>query len=128
MGEKNLLTAVEVCAILEACAKAQVRELKFGALYVNRGPQSPVESESVPAALGAPAPVQLPTPIPVAAMTEAQHTQQSAAAIEQAELEAKEERLALLAIEDPVEYERQVMAGELEENGPNAGSVDDEEA
>jgi hypothetical protein len=40
-------------------------------------------------------------------------------ALEQDELLAKEERLRMLLIEDPMEFERQLAAGELIDDEPN---------
>lgn len=125
--QNNLLTSDEVCSILKACAESKVRELKFGGLYVSFGPQALEEQIHImlpPAASEPVAPTSAPPP--VAEMTEAQHTIQTSESLAQAEIEAKEDQLALLAIENPVEFERQLMNGELED-GPSAES-DDEEA
>lgn len=56
-------------------------------------------------------------------MTDKQHAQQTKDSIADDEARVKEERLSLMAIEDPLEYERLVTQGELQE-----ATEDDDEA
>lgn len=101
------LTAVEVCAILKACGEAQVRELKLGNLHVTfRRPASGgVRAEAPPP----PADTEISAANPIT--TDRRDT------VERNILK-KEEELSQLMIENPAEYERALLEGELEEGGP----------
>lgn len=60
---------------------------------------------------------------PVAALTESQHEQQNKEAMEVDEAFQKERRLAMMLIENPLEYERLIQSGELSDI---EGEEDDE--
>lgn len=126
MAENKLLTSADVCSILRACAETQVRELKFGGLHVTFGKQAEETGLTPPSPLGnAASGVADPlTPPSVEAIT-AEQTKQNEQSLAQAEIDAKADRLALLAIEDPVEFERQMMNGELSDES-TAGDADEE--
>lgn len=116
-----------MCLILRACAESKVRELKFAGLHVSFG--KPTEETPAPALppMGNPAtPVELTSPVQSAAEIATEQTKQNDKSLAQAEIEAKDMQLALLAIEDPMEFERQLMNGELTDES-TAGD-DDEEA
>ena len=93
------MQAGDVCSILETCSKNNVRELTFGALSVSFGPERPTET-----------PAEIPAPI--------NHEKINRATLADEEVRLRAETLALLAIEDPIEYERQIMNGELGPNEP----------
>lgn len=101
------LPGSEVCAIIEACGKADVRVLRYKGLYLARGPARP----KPPAENPLPSPGYPVIPVP-------DHPRQNAEALARDEEEVKAERLRMLMIEDPIEYERQLRDGELEEDEP----------
>ena len=105
--EKQIpLPPADVCSIIEACGKAGVRILKYGNLYLNLGPPKPKE-EPLP---NYPIlPVTAPLPLGP------DHVKQNETALEMDEQEVKAERLRMLMIEDPMEYERQLRDGELDD-------------
>lgn len=115
---KNLgLSTEQVIQIMEASARCGVLILKFQGLYFQFGKKT----EPVPAPPGGPtehAPKNL-----VAEMTNNQHQKLAAAALEQSELELREEQLEELKITNPVLYEELVNQGELDED--DADSDDD---
>jgi hypothetical protein len=115
-SSSNQLSAEEVCLILKASGEAQVSVLKFRDLYVKFGrPTEPQKND-----VGQQAPIT-----PEAEISE-QAKQVADAAIQQEAVLTKEERLALLAIEEPEELERLLMSGELEND--RCGEVTNEEA
>jgi len=110
------LSAEEVCSILRVCGEAKVSVLKFRDLYVKFGGTAESQKNDVPSAL----------PITPEAEISDNSKQVAFEAIEKEMVLTKEERLALLQIEDPLEYERLVVNGELEDL--RHGDVTDEEA
>lgn len=88
------LSAKEICSILKASQEAGVTVLKFRGLYVRFGwPASPEQT----LAPTAPESVQASTETP---------EEISQQAIDKEAILTKEERLALMVIEEPEEYER----------------------
>ncbi len=55
-------------------------------------------------------------------IAEPNHEQENKDSLELDELRTKEEQVAMLILEDPVEFERQLADGELEEMIDDAGS------
>ena len=92
----------QVCEIIKACGEAGVQVFKFGSLYLRLGPIARKNATI-------PGPVYPMVRVP-------NHTQQNLEALEIDEQAVKEERLRMMMIENPMEYERQVMAGELDES------------
>ncbi|MBL7716588.1 MAG: hypothetical protein JNL01_14080 [Bdellovibrionales bacterium] len=102
-------STTEICRILEVGAKVGVQELRFHGLHVRFG--RPAESLSPGPALARPSiPSSAP---PEKAISEEQHNKQTQDALEADELRLKEDRLAQLFIENPLEAERMLMNGEL---------------
>lgn len=102
----KLLMTNDIATIIEACGKAGVRTLKYGSLYLAFGPAP----EKVPVILD-----QFPD-----------HDAINAETLERDEQEIRDERLRMMMIEDPVEYERQLRDGELTDESSDEG--DDGEA
>jgi hypothetical protein len=100
----NLLPPGEICRIIESCGKAGVRVLKYGNLYLNLGP-APAKIVSDYPIL----PLTAPLPKPV------DHARQNADTLAHDEEEIRAEQLRMLMIEDPMEYERQLKDGELDD-------------
>ena len=100
------LSAEEVCSILKACGEAQVSVLKFRNLYVKFG--GPAEHQKNDLATVSPI-------IPETEISEQASNVSTEALLKEARL-TKEERLALLQIEDPHEYEKLLFSGELEDD------------
>ena len=117
--KRSAWSTEEICRILETGAKVGVQELTFNGLHVRFG--RPAENH-------APGPAQdlkIPSSAPSeTAVSEEQHEKQTQDALEADELQLKEDRLAQLFIENPLEAERLLMAGELED----AEESDDSEA
>lgn len=101
MATKGLQTQ-EVCEIIKVCHDMQVATLQWGDLKLSFAHQSKREEQ--------PAPSGAPTPPP---LTEEQHQASNAAAIEQSELALKEERLAHMAVEDPVGFEESMLEEDM---------------
>lgn len=98
MGSKNPWSASELCAIIEACGKAGVRIFRAEGVALQLGPpkEIPLQPQMDPEVLGS-----------------AQHARQNTDALRRDESDLRADQLALLAIEDPVEYERQLRDEEL---------------
>lgn len=96
-AKKSSFTSEEICRILETCKTVGVKEFYLGELrfVFNSGEALPDK-------------VNPTTPVPI------DHEKQSKEALELDEMQEREDRLRLLAIEDPVEYERQIVDEELE--------------
>ncbi len=112
-------TVTDLCAILEACGKSHVAELKWGDLFVKFGPQSPVSQvveHRTPVVLPLESEDLTPEPRPAKEIAETQTTI-ARESLELDEIHLKEDQLALLAIEDPQAYEQMVADGELDEDG-----------
>lgn len=92
----NYMKVEEICEILRTCKESGVTELSFRGLKVKLGHQASSYTHTVS------------TPQPVYEKIEAPQE------IQKHELELREDELALLAIEDPLEYEAAVARGELE--------------
>lgn len=100
--KKSSFTSIEICRILESCKTAGVKEFVLGDLrFVFGGDE--ISPNVVPTKEQEP-----PSPLPVV-----DHAKQDSEALEIDEMYAREDRLALLAIEDPVEFERQIVHEEL---------------
>lgn len=103
-----------ICAIIEACGKSRVRSFKYGDLQMEFGNAPEVVVSEYPM-------VELPRGVPTTPSPD--HVRQNKEALERDEQEVRAEQLALMAIEDPMEYERQLKAGELLDE-PNGAVVD----
>lgn len=103
------LSSDDVVRIIEASAKCGVGVLKFQDLMVSFGKQ--VEPEVV--LPGNPANNSASM---VEAPTEQQLQTQGQNALEKSELELREEQLSELAITNPLEFERLINQGELEDD------------
>ncbi len=116
--EKRELTGQEIEAIILASAKANVRVLEVQGLRLEFGdsqPEKPTPTNP---------PASEPTSSTVTALTEKEHKKQSQESLELDEARTKEDRLAMMLIEDSLEYERLVCSGELQEDDED--EADDE--
>lgn len=109
-GKNLVLSTEQVVTILKASARCRVSVLKFRDLYVKFDSQVG-QGRPLPGTLQ-----QHAFTSPVAEMTDIQHQQSDLAALEQSELELREQELEELKITNPVRYEELVNEGELEEN------------
>ena len=100
MGKKTLKNT-DVCNIIRTCKAAEVTELKFGDLHILWGKKALLGNVEDANALAA------------EEMAEAQKKIEDKE-LEIQDLENKENLLELLKIEDPAEYERMILSGELE--------------
>ena len=110
-SKKSSFSPDEICRIIKSCKFAGVSSLELGNLKVRfassvasepnrRNKRTQAQEEAVVSQETAP-----PT----------NHETQAQEALEVDELHLKEERLAMLMLEDPQEFERQLAAGDLEE-------------
>jgi hypothetical protein len=111
------LTGEEINLIISACAAAKVSVLEVPGLRIAFGEGGLAKLTPAHAKTSEPIKASVPE------MTAKQHARQTEDSIKLDEAHLKEERLALMAIEDPLEYERLIMNGELKE-----ATDDDEEA
>lgn len=99
------LTETTVCAIISACGQSGVRVLKFGGLYISFiAPRVKREAPQV--------------------STEPDHTAQNVEALERDEGEVRAERIRMLMIENPMEYESLLRDGELDDE-PGESELDE---
>lgn len=117
---KNLcLSTDQAVLLLEASARCGVLVLKFQGLYCEFGKKT--EPEAAPPG----GPTEHAPKIPVAEMTDNQHKKLRKAALEQSELDLREEQLEELKITNPVLYEEMVNQGELDEDDADSGDSDE---
>ena len=105
------MTASEIREIILVSAQSNVLELEFQGLrlkFGERGPAKPLVTPSRAPETTRPA---------EAALSDSEHTTQTQESILEREAEVKRERLALMQIEDPLQYEKLVASGELEDEG-----------
>lgn len=103
------MTGHEIQAIIFQSAQSNVRELDIAGLRLKFGEGGPAKD--------APAPSLPPETTATGAATP-EEPEISQEELERLETEVKEERLALMAIEDPLQFERLVcMPGELRDEG-----------
>lgn len=102
-----MLKSDEVCALIKACGESGVSSLKWGNLQVSFE-RSPKEPETPPA-------------IPDTEISE-EIAQSGTRRLEQEEFNTKEDELATMLIENPLEYERMLTNRELESK--DSGNVD----
>ncbi len=105
----NKLSSSEVCLILKECANAGVLELKFGTLSVSFGKSPKGQDILEPRE-------HVVAPKPAAEMVEVNHKQQTKESLAQMECELREDQIAELLITDPLEAERLIAEGDLEED------------
>lgn len=101
------MTGAEICLIIEQSAKSSVRLVEVPGLRLEFGETRPASP-----AVTTPPTSEITRPA-VAALTDSQHEKQQREATEVDEAFIKERRLALMLIEDPLEYERLIQSGEL---------------
>lgn len=106
-----VLDSEEVCRIIDASARAGVRVLKFGGLYLQMGEPKAVR-ESLPDS----PPLAAHTPTPATEIAELNHVSQSQDALELDELQEREDQIAELLLTDPLRAEELIRDGELEED------------
>ncbi len=110
-GNNTVLKPRDICAIIRVCGETGVQELKLGELQISfkadqkalvaHGTQTPTESqesESQPSGL-------------LAVVSE----HQTEFEFDEDEQDLKEERLALMQIEDPAGYEKLLASGDLDD-------------
>jgi hypothetical protein len=102
--KRGPLTGHEIQAIIHQSAQSNVREIDLPGLRLKFGEGGPAKDAPAPSL-----PPETTSPAG-AANPEEPLTQEQ---LELMEAEAKEERLALMAIEDPLQFEQLVIAGEL---------------
>ena len=91
-----MLNAKDICDIIKACKGSGISELAVGDLIIRRGnPEALVEG------------------IPTARAKPLLEEKIGVESLQTDEQMTKEDRLALLQLEDPLEYERLMLAGDL---------------
>mgnify|MGYP001558964529 CR=1 FL=1 len=108
-----------LCGIIKSCSEAQVSKFTFGDLTIWVGPQS--ETTAQPANVGYNHFAQVPQLNPETELSEIQKLKQSESLL-QDELALKEDRLAQMFIEDPVQAERLLLDGAMDEEEPEHGT------
>ncbi len=110
---KTVLKADEVCGIILHSGKANVSELTFGDLHVRFGaPKSERQPEEL-SLVGQSQPTAPTSSETILSDEEAARITKDTLEIQ--ELLTREQQMAELQLTDPVEYERQLAAGELED-------------
>lgn len=119
-SQQKSLDPDQIARIIEASALHGVTLLKFGDLEIWFGPH--VKPGTTPAHPSAEVPnVETPIHTPVAEMTEKQHDDANAKAIEQNEIDLREQQIAELLITDPEEAEKLIRQGELQDADDESG-------
>lgn len=99
-----------MCRIITTCATSGVGKFKLGGLELKF--ENP--PETIP--FEAPEKIEREFLIPVP-----DHEKNEKEAVELDEIRMKEEQVAMLILEDPAEFERQLVSGELEDMIEDAG-------
>lgn len=109
VSRKNVLTSEDVCSIIRACSESGVMELEFQDLHIVLGKQAKPPQDSI----GAGVTEVIPTPEP-------QIKEQDLPPDEllKQEIQAREEQLAQMMLEDPAEAERLQLEGDLSDDEP----------
>lgn len=102
---KEILNIDNICALIRTCGEVGVKEVSFGRLHVVFGRKDQDTQASSPN-------------LPDKALSEQSQSIEQRA-FEQDEISTKDDQLAELVITDPLEYERLVASGDLE-NGDQA--------
>lgn len=102
------LTVADVTLIIDTCAKANVRKFQYFGLHLELGDGGPASSLRPPLVTEP----NLPTE---AALSEKHHQQQNERTLRHDEIQAKEERLAQMFIEDPLQAEQMIEKGDLDD-------------
>lgn len=97
------ISAKDLIRVLKACKDAQVSELKIGEVEVKFGPGEAAKQQAVK---------RIETP----AVTEGELKESQNLANVGDNLRDAEERMALLQIGDPAQYEQLLLEGELEDS------------
>ena len=105
MGKIGLSSA-DICAIIKTCSENGVAQLKFGDLEIHFGKPETLHDDRPPA------PPNHTRPATEIAATQKQIAKKS---LLKDEVSLREDELALMVIENPMEAERLIMAGELNE-------------
>lgn len=95
----------ELCALIKACGESGVTELSFGTLRVQFTPVTMREQSQ-------PVDYQTEGALPINPVVSESDEKE---AIADSELRLREEQLAKMLLEDPVQFEKLLAAGELEE-------------
>ena len=108
--EINRLSCQEICEIITVSAKSGVSKLKFGSLFLEFGKQTETHPESHQSdKLG-----NASTPDAEMLEKARQHSQEQS--MVENELQVREERIAMLYIEDPLKAEEMLRDEELEDD------------
>ena len=99
-SKKTSFTPGEIRRIIKTCVESGVTHFEHNGLKMSFSGNNPEYVANVPRGTKQPKP---------------DHEKQAKEALESEELLTKEEQIAMLVLEDPVEFERQLAAGELEE-------------
>lgn len=111
--KNNSFTADELCRIIDSCASRGVQSFSLGGLELTFGAEPQfIQPELREVRRGK----------KLSLAPEPDHEQNEKDAVEQDELRTKEEQVAMLILEDPQEFERQLADGELEEMLDDASS------
>lgn len=111
------MSSEEVCRILRTCAAVGVTELKLGALSVTLG--TPPRSGA-----GVSPRENTESATPATEIAEPNHLLQSRESLTQREVDLREDQIAELLLTDPIEAERMISEGELEEDGDTRDGED----
>lgn len=105
------MTADSIQRIIESCAQANVREIDLPGLRLEFGERGPAKTPP------APPKSQESTRPTEGALSEEEHAKQNQEALELDEARLKQDRLELMWIENPLEAERLLANGDLEDLG-----------
>lgn len=109
-SQDSHLSADDLCRIIDTCATRGVGEFRLGEFEIKFGrkeslldlPHEQVSGQII--------------------FPETDHVEEERLAVESDELRLKEEQVAMLILEDPEEFERQIASGELEDMLDDDGS------
>lgn len=113
LGQGKKLDLDHISDIIKACAEHGVSVIKFGDLRIWFGPQA--NQPAQPLSPAAPVRTAHSNITPVAEMTDMQHDQQTKDALENEELELRQQQIAELMVTDPLKAEELIERGELQD-------------
>jgi hypothetical protein len=118
--KSGLLKADEVCRIISTCARSNVSVLKFGDLYVKFGPTPIRGKKDTKVSFESPSEnftAAAPDPIAPEAEISENAKRIDAESLEKDELDLREMQIQESVLTDPLEFEKGLASGDLENDG-----------
>lgn len=113
--DKSVLTAEDICRIMEVSAKAKVSSISYGDLRI-------VFGEEVKTDASGPSKILEPTPPTEATLSEIGHDKLNKDSLEKEEIKTREDQLDLMFVENPLAAEELLASGDAVEEDLDDGN------